>query len=423
MVDLEINEEFKSLIPKLSTDEYKSLENSLIIEGIRDPIYVWNGVIVDGHNRYGLAKKNNLHFSIKQMSFDSSESVKIWILTNQLSRRNVTPFVRAELEMELETLHRSRLKALRAISVPTVLGIKTELPELPKDTRESIAKAAGVSYGYIHTVSRIKNSGKVDKDVMDKLRSGKITASKVLKEIKREERKDHANQKMQEVAKLYKPDDSLQIINADFYKWCNDNISNASIDLIITDPPYPKEYLHVWNQLGEVAARVLKPGCYLATYSGQLYLDYVMKSLGEHLSYVWTIALQHTGATQLVHPRNLICRWKPILLYRKHDIGKTKETGAGKIEGASGSALNDFIGDDYREKGFHEWGQGETAIGYLMKTLSYPNDLVLDPFVGGGTTLVVAKDLKRRCIGIEIDKQYISKIKTNIMNSDTKLIF
>lgn len=423
MVNLEINEEFKNLIPKLSTDEYKSLENSLINEGIRDPILVWGSVIVDGHNRYDLAKKHKLHFSTKQMNFDDEDAVKIWILTNQLSRRNVTTFVKAELEMRLETLHRVRLKALKEVSVPTILGVEMELPELSKDTREEIAKAAGVSYGYIHTVSRIKNSGRVDESTMNKLRSGQITASKVLKEIKREERKDYADKKMQEVAQQYKPDESLQIINADFYKWCNDNIHDNSIDLIITDPPYPKEYLHVWGQLGETASRVLKPGGYLATYSGQLYLDYVMNALGEYLSYVWTIALQHTGATQLVHPRNLICRWKPILLYRKHDVGKTKETGAGKIESASGRALNDFIGDDYREKGFHEWGQGETAVGYLMKTLSHPNDLVLDPFVGGGTTLVVAKDLKRRCIGIEIDKQYISKIKTNIMSSDNNILF
>jgi len=423
VVNLEVREGFENLIPKLSEDEYKSLEDSLIEEGIRDPICVWGDIIVDGHNRYNLAKKYELDFTTKQMTFDDENAVKVWILTNQLSRRNVTPFVRAELEMELETLHRLRLRALKEVSMQSIPGVETELPKLSKDTREEIAKAAGVSYGYIHTVSRIKKSGKVDEKTMNKLRSGGITAAKVLKEVKREERKEHAEQRMQEVAQTYKPDESLQIVNAEFYEWCNNNLDDNSIDLILTDPPYPKEYLHVWGQLGEVASRVLKPGGYLATYSGQLYLDYVMKAIGEHLSYVWTIALQHNSLTQLVNPRNLICRWKPILLYRKHMIGKTKEMGAGKIESASGSALNDFIGDDYREKGFHEWGQGETAVGYLMKTLSYPNDLVLDPFVGGGTTLVVAKDLKRRCIGIEIDKQYIDKIKTNIMKLETKELF
>ena len=58
-----------------------------------------------------------------------------------------------------------------------------------------------------------------------------------------------------------------------------------------------------------------------------------------------------------------------------------------------------------------------------MKILSHPGDMVLDPFVGGGTTLAVAKDMKRRCIGIEMDKKYINVIKANIMKSDQKEIF
>ncbi len=72
----------------------------------------------------------------------------------------------------------------------------------------------------------------------------------------------------------------------------------------------------------------------------------------------------------------------------------------------------DSIADDYREKDFHDWGQGESAVAYLMETLSAPNDSVLDPFAGGGTTLTVAKALKRKCIGIEIDAQYMDAIKS-----------
>jgi DNA modification methylase len=53
-----------------------------------------------------------------------------------------------------------------------------------------------------------------------------------------------------------------------------------------------------------------------------------------------------------------------------------------------------------------------------MKSFSNPNDLVLDPFLGGGTTLAVAKDLKRRCIGIEIDPQYMDVIKSRLLKAD-----
>jgi 16S rRNA G966 N2-methylase RsmD len=184
-------------------------------------------------------------------------------------------------------------------------------------------------------------------------------------------------------------------------------LEKDSVDVIITDPPYPEEYIHVWEQLSEIGSLVLKEGGYLVAYSGQLYLDRVMTSLSRYLNYCWVISLYHTQNTQVVHARNAVCTWKPILIYRK---GRP-----GKIESCSGRAMVDSFTDDYRDKEFHEWGQGESAVSYLVKTFSNPDELVLDPFAGGGTTLTVANKLKRKCIGVEIDKNYIEVIKANIM--------
>ncbi len=55
-----------------------------------------------------------------------------------------------------------------------------------------------------------------------------------------------------------------EIINDDFR---NVNIKDNSIDLILTDPPYPKEYLPLWKDLSFFASRVLKPSKFLLTYS------------------------------------------------------------------------------------------------------------------------------------------------------------
>ena len=236
-------------------------------------------------------------------------------------------------------------------------------------------------------------------DLVEKVDSGKVSVNAAYKEIQREEKKREREQQIQKAASRYEEDASIKIVCADFFPWCLEHLEENSVDLILTDPPYPKEFLHVWGQLGEVASKVLKPGGYLATYSGQLYLPHVLRDLEQHLSYCWTISLYHTGQTQLVHARNAVCTWKPILVLRKGEPGKFENT------------LVDSITDDYRDKEFHEWGQGESAVGYLIKTLSDPNDLVLDPFAGGGTTLAVAKALKRRCIGIEIDPKYMDAIK------------
>lgn len=65
---LNINDKFKNLIPPLSDDEYKQLEDNILRYGCREPLCVWNNTIIDGHNRYAICSKNNIPFSIQEIS-------------------------------------------------------------------------------------------------------------------------------------------------------------------------------------------------------------------------------------------------------------------------------------------------------------------------------------------------------------------
>ena len=49
----------------------------------------------------------------------------------------------------------------------------------------------------------------------------------------------------------------------------------------------------------------------------------------------------------------------------------------------------------------------EFIVGEIMKLLTKKNSIILDPFLGSGTTCVVAKKLKRYYIGIEIFNKYV----------------
>lgn len=87
---LKINEELRSLIPPLQGEEKKLLENSLVEEGCRDSLIIWDGTIIDGHNRYELCTKNNISFEVKEMNFNDLSEAKNWMIDNQLARRNLT---------------------------------------------------------------------------------------------------------------------------------------------------------------------------------------------------------------------------------------------------------------------------------------------------------------------------------------------
>jgi hypothetical protein len=87
---LKIDDEFKNLIPPLSPDERKQLEENLLQDGCREPLCVWNKTILDGHNRYEICVRNQIPFKIMHIFLRSREEAIAWVCANQLGRRNIT---------------------------------------------------------------------------------------------------------------------------------------------------------------------------------------------------------------------------------------------------------------------------------------------------------------------------------------------
>lgn len=88
-----IDPEFRRLIPPLSPEEYKQLEDNLVHQGCRDALVVWGGkdILLDGHNRLEICLKHNIPFRRTDMTFKSRAEAANWIDTNQLGRRNLSP--------------------------------------------------------------------------------------------------------------------------------------------------------------------------------------------------------------------------------------------------------------------------------------------------------------------------------------------
>ena len=171
--ELTVDEEFKALIPPLSEEEHHMLEESLIANGCEMPILVWDGCIVDGHNRYAICHEHGIPFAQEEKRFESRSEVKLWMLRNQLGRRNLNSFQRSEMALKLkDAVAELSEKRMRA-------GVKVEadpgeiFPQGPEKGRtlDKLGRLAGVSGRTLKKVETIIENA--DEDTKNELRKGK----------------------------------------------------------------------------------------------------------------------------------------------------------------------------------------------------------------------------------------------------------
>lgn len=179
------------------------------------------------------------------------------------------------------------------------------------------------------------------------------------------------------------------------------HVQPNSIDCIITDPPYPREFLPVYSDLAEFATYALKPGGSLIVMTGQSYLQEIMGRLSSTgLNYQWTCAyLTPGGQSPQLWERNVNSFWKPLLWYVKGEY-----TGEW-IGDVCHSAIND------NDKSKHHWGQSESGMIDILNRFTQPDQLICDPFVGGGATAMAAMEIERRFIGCDIDERYVKSLE------------
>ena len=409
-----VDPQLRSLIPALQASEFDMLEASILAEGVRDPVVVWEGqdVIVDGHNRHAICDKHGLVYPTVAMSFEDRDAVIQWMCENQLGRRNLTDAARSDLRGKLYRQIRKREgrpekrgqndhvtgRANERVAQQEGVSPKTvqrdaqysealdTLEELGVDRQEFTSGKRNVRKNHVLELAK---TAQADPDLARDawLRvSQQGQTSGAIKAAIRDARNDRASHVVDQTK-----DELVTIHHGDFYSLSQD-LEPGSVDAIITDPPYPAEFLPLWSQLGEVAMRVLKPGGWCIAYTGKQHLDEVIVRLrDEGLAYYWQIVFQQT-VHAVIHPRKVNTTYKPILLFQKPPI--TRPDGY----------FQDTIRGGGVEKQQHEWQQSVDGFAWLIDKFTNVGDTVLEPFAGGGTCLIAARNLRRFCIGYEIDQ-------------------
>jgi len=87
---LAVIDRFKHLVVQISENEQQKLEKSILTLGCKKPIIAWEGVVVDGHNRYEICQKYSIPFAKQDIDFKSMEEAEDWICARQLEKPYIT---------------------------------------------------------------------------------------------------------------------------------------------------------------------------------------------------------------------------------------------------------------------------------------------------------------------------------------------
>ena len=184
--------------------------------------------------------------------------------------------------------------------------------------------------------------------------------------------------------------DCVRIECCDFRSF---DIKPASVDLILTDPPYDDASVPLYGEIARLAAQCLRPGGWCLAYAGKMYSARIHYRMKQHLSYGWTWDIVHQKAT-LIKSLRVEQNAKYVFGYR-HEPGD-----------AWWNVLSDRL-EFPREKGLHPWQQPVAEAEYLIKSLCPAGGVVFDPMLGTGTTAIAAMLCGRQFVGCEIDPEMI----------------
>ena len=155
---LAIDPEFASKIPPLREEELKQLEENILADGVViNPLIVWNGVIVDGHNRYRILQQYpEIQFSTYEKAFSNQYEAIAWICKNQLGRRNLTPEQRKYLIGKQYEAEKQSNGGDRKSSMKKSVGQNDQLIER-KHTRRRIADENNVNESFVRRAESFAN--------------------------------------------------------------------------------------------------------------------------------------------------------------------------------------------------------------------------------------------------------------------------
>ena len=416
---IKIDPKYANAVAQMTPVEFEQLKQDIDKRGLELSIVLNDeGVCLDGHHRIKALKELGKPIpqdKIETRHFDDSlEELEFVVIINAI-RRHHTPYQRFETGLVIKQIETEkaarRQKAGKKIQIPEMhtvnigTGIGTLVPNDTKGKASDIAaKKVGLSPTTFTRCEKIHNNA--SEGIRQKLRENRAKINVEYRTIQKQEKKQKLlAEALTNTAKL---PDGIRLIHADFTKLGEEEILSDSVPCIFTDPPYEEKDLPKYDELGKLAMRVLQPGGSLMTYLGEGYADIVIEKLKASGLKFWTIlTIELKGNHTNVHFRKVFAYCKTLLWFVKGDRLR---------EGIPPSYMPNLVISSPPDKLLHMkgWGQSPIEAEHVIRYLTFPGEIVLDPMMGEGTTGKAAINQGRQFIGIEIDEDEYKQADLNI---------
>jgi len=435
--------------PREDIGDVSSLEKSIQADGLQEPIMVHAVAedtfeVLDGVRRLQAITNLNLNEAecLVKTGLEPEKAARISYVKN-VERRSLTPIEIARYLQKLKDtfgFSHGDLE-LRGFGSPSSISNSLKLLNLPEEVQDQIHKGKLTS-AHGRELLRLPDA-KVQKSMAKRFIDHDVTASKAKGRVSNFLKKD----KMKAEGKKVKIPET-EVPNVFFKDARNmSELDDESIHLVLTSPPYGigmdyekdyklEEILDNNYAVLEESCRVLVPGGVMAINVADINryknnkgirefilvasgYQKVLRKKGVYLSdiIIWHKQKNWSKRDQIFNQNTrhtsyrVMDNFEPVYIFRKE--GERQEPDANTVERSY------LTNDDWKkyvdgvwnikantgQKGHpNQWP--EELPARLIKMFSFIGDTVLDPFLGSGTTIKVAKELARHAVGYEIQEQY-----------------
>jgi len=440
------------LLPALSDETYDALKSDIEKRGLLSPIKTLDGLIVDGHHRHRacLELKIEPRFESLPPDTDPYRYVYSRSLRRDFPNQNVRYAVmdevlagsvafQAELQRIKDEANKARAEATRqqprsedgtrlaersgsgrnettTWTEPADDQTTVKQPSSKQKkhkSRKAKAEATGVCEATVAAMDALKAAAP---DLYEVVKKNKLTLKKAQAKVRKRKQQEKESEALKSaLIGQYHLTSDQQVINC---------------DALITDPPYGildlpwepgnggiEDVTRLWATRWSQSRADFIISFFSQRYlwSGRLWFDESLTGYDFQQLLIWHYPNNKSPQSRQGFKQT----WEPIFLYRRR--GCKKEIG---VNGSAwGKDLHDFdchvaavpqTNFNDADTKQHPAQKPVSVMRWLVNAVSEPGGLIVDPFMGSGTTGIAALQLNRQFHGIETDKDYLELAERRI---------